>query len=110
MIGEINIDLIGIPEEATTINSEFLIKYKKANKDEKKETTGKVNIVKLRKLYELNCIITCKGTSLLVDFLNCSIKSPTKIKIAKIIKVIKKEKKKLLNKYIFILDNIFFPN
>tara|TARA_Y100000768_G_C23828550_1_gene610171 strand:+ start:431 stop:613 length:183 start_codon:yes stop_codon:yes gene_type:complete len=50
MIGATNIVLIGTPEEATTINSEFFIRCKKANKEEKKETTGKVNMVKLRKL------------------------------------------------------------
>jgi len=50
MIGETKIDLIDTPEEATIISSEFLIKYKKANRDEKKETTGKVNIVKFKKL------------------------------------------------------------
>ena len=50
MIGETNIVLIATPEEATIINSEFLIKYKKAKSDEKKETTGRVNIVRLRKL------------------------------------------------------------
>ena len=91
MIGEINMDLIDIPEDATIINSEFLIKNKKANSEEKNATTGKVNIVKFKKLYELNWNIICRGTSLLVDFLNCSIKSPTKIKSAKITKVIKKE-------------------
>jgi len=54
MIGEINMDLIDTPEDATIINSEFLIKNKKANNEEKNATTGKVNIVKFRKLYELN--------------------------------------------------------
>ena len=43
-------EIKGTPEEATTINSEFFIRYKKANREEKKETTGKVNMVKLRKL------------------------------------------------------------
>ena len=50
MIGEISIDLIGTPEEVTIINSEFLIKYRKANNEEKNVTTGNVNIVKFKKL------------------------------------------------------------
>tara|TARA_B100000686_G_C16705629_1_gene926080 strand:+ start:138 stop:290 length:153 start_codon:yes stop_codon:yes gene_type:complete len=50
MIGDINTDLKEIPEDLTTINSEFLVKYRKANSDEKKETTGSVNMVKFRKL------------------------------------------------------------
>ena len=49
-IGAINIDLIDMPEEATTINSEFLIRNKKADSEEKNATTGKVNIVRFRKL------------------------------------------------------------
>ena len=47
-------DLIDIPEDETIINSEFLIRNKNAKSEEKKLTTGKVTMVKLRKLYELN--------------------------------------------------------
>tara|TARA_B100002019_G_C21053182_1_gene490274 strand:+ start:67 stop:219 length:153 start_codon:yes stop_codon:yes gene_type:complete len=46
------------------------------------------------------------GTPLPADFLNCSTKSPTKIIIAKIVKVIKKQKKNRLKIYIFILLSI----
>ena len=72
------------------IDSEFLIKIKNAKIDAKNAVIGSVKLIKFGKLKIANCSIIFKGTSLPVDFLNCSTKSPMKSIVAKIKNVIKK--------------------
>ena len=50
MTGEVRIDLIDTPDDATIISSDFLMRNRKVKREEKKVTTGNANIVKFKKL------------------------------------------------------------
>ena len=95
-----------IPTELIIKNSEFLINKTKASKAAKNATIGIMNSIKLKKLKTASWKTICKGTSLPVDFRNCSTKSPIIISEAKQRKTIIKEAKKFFAKYILIFENI----
>ena len=80
-----------IPIPLITVNSEFLIKIKRAKIEEKKEVIGKVYVIRFGKLNTASCNIILNGTFLPAVFLNCSTKSPIKRIEAIMIKVNKNE-------------------
>tara|TARA_Y100000816_G_C25936433_1_gene488395 strand:+ start:427 stop:633 length:207 start_codon:yes stop_codon:yes gene_type:complete len=64
---------------------------------EKKDDIGKVKEIKLGKLNNVSWNMTFNGTSLPVDFLSCSTKSPINRIDEKIIKTTQKVYKNLFN-------------
>ena len=79
------------------IISEFLINIIYAMIAEKKHDIGSVKEIKLGKLNNVSWSIIFNGTSLPVDFLNCSTKSPINRIAEKIMKTIQKVNKNLFN-------------
>ena len=78
-----------IPDDFIIIYSELLISFKQHNIDEKKITIGKVEKLNNGMFKNVNLNIISIGTSLFVDFLNCSIKSEKNNKTVNIEKTIK---------------------